>query len=119
MLKSVRQFKPGDHIIYRVTKHSTKPGPRARKVAPSPHGDNYTYQVDKFWIVDRVLEDGQLLIRTRRGKTRVVSGQDLNLRPPAWWENLLYRGQFPQALSENSSENATAGPTVGSTSPQG
>jgi len=94
-------FNPGDHVIYRVTKHSSCPGPRARAVAPSMNGDDYKYQVDKFWVVDQVLGGGQLQLRTRRGKTRVVSADDRNLRLPRWWENLLYRKQFPTLTNQN------------------
>ncbi|WP_437228872.1 hypothetical protein SH661x_001130 [Planctomicrobium sp. SH661] len=94
-------LKPGDPVIYRMTKHSQCPGPRAKSVAPSPNGDEYKYQVDKFWVVEKVLEDGQVQLRTRRGKTRTIRQDDQNLRPPAWWEVLLYRNYFPQ-LGQNS-----------------
>lgn len=94
-LKLKADFKPGDPVIYRMTKHSQCPGPRAKSVSPSPNGDEYKYLVDKFWIVDRILEDGKLVLRTRRGKTRVISKDDFNLRPPTWWEALLYRNHFP------------------------
>lgn len=87
--------KPGDPVIYRMTKHSRRPGPRARDVVPTPNGDDYCYLVDKFWVVDAVQPDGMLLLRTRRGKTRLVAPQDLNLRSPKWWELLLYRQSFP------------------------
>ncbi|WP_437186458.1 hypothetical protein SH668x_003610 [Planctomicrobium sp. SH668] len=102
-LKSKTEFKAGDPVIYRMTKHSQNPGRRAKSVAPSPNGDDYKYQVDKFWVVDRILDDGQLLLRTRRGKTRVMRPDDFNLRPPAWWEFLLYRSYFP-TKSEASQE---------------
>ncbi len=89
-------FKPGDPVIYRLTKHSCCPGPRAREVAPSANGDDYKYNVDKFWLVDSIMQDGQLLLRTRRGKTRIIRADDQNLRPPRWWEMLIYRRYFPQ-----------------------
>jgi hypothetical protein len=105
-MKMRGQFKPGDPVIYRVTKHSRCPGPRARQIAPSPNGDDYKYLVDKFWIVDQILEDGRLLLRTRRGKTRVISRDDPNLRAPAWWESLIYGVYFPSRTAEPS-ENST------------
>jgi hypothetical protein len=94
-MKMTGMFNPGDHVIYRVTKHSDCPGPRARAISASRNGDEYKYQVDKFWVVDEVLDDGQLRIRTRRGKSRVIPANDRNLRSPAWWEFFLYRNQFP------------------------
>jgi len=98
-------FKPGDLVIYRMTKHSQCPGPRAKGIAPSPNGDEYKYQVDKFWIVDNLLEDGQVQLRTRRGKTRVIRQDDHNLRFASWWELLLYRRHFPQREGASATEN--------------
>jgi len=95
--KAKTLFKSGDPVIYRMTKHSQCPGPRAKGVSPSQHGDEYKYQVDKFWIVDEVLPDGKIRLRTRRGKIRIMKQDDANLRPPAWWESLLYRNYFPQS----------------------
>ncbi len=100
-MKMTCRFTPGDPVIYRVTKHSPCPGPRAKGVSPSRSGEDYSYQVDKFWVVDQVLEGGQLLIRTRRGKTRVIDANDYNLRAPRWWESLLYRRQFPTLDAES------------------
>ena len=98
-MKLRQEFKPGDRVIYRLTKHSRKPGPRARQISPSPNGDDYIYLVDKFWLVDQVLDGGKVLIRTRRGKTRVISARDRNLRPATWWENFLYGQHFPSTTS--------------------
>ena len=52
-------FKVGDCVVYRKTKHSTHPGPRARSINPNPNGDEYTYLVDKYWVVEDVLSDEQ------------------------------------------------------------
>jgi hypothetical protein len=88
-------FKPGDPVIYRVSKTSTDPGPRAQAVFPAEHGDWYSYQVDKFWAVSEVLSDGTLALVTRRGKQHVVSPDDLRLRPARWWERWFYKDRFP------------------------
>jgi len=88
-------FKVGDWVIYRVTKHSRQPGPRAKGVAPTPRGDDYTYVVDKFWVVDEVRED-TLLLRTRRGKTHEIAQNDPLLRRARFWERWLFGGKFPQ-----------------------
>lgn len=95
MIKAKRQYKSGDPVIYRVTKSSACPGPRAKDITPAEHGETYTYQVDKFWLIDQLLDGNRALIRTRRGKTRIVELSDVNLRPARWWELLLHRAQFP------------------------
>ncbi len=87
--------QPGDPVIYRVQKNSTDPGPRAREVHPSQHGELYSYQVDKFWAVAEVLSDGSLKLVTRTGKQHIVSADDPRLRAARWWERWLYRNRFP------------------------
>lgn len=90
------EYRSGDLVVYTKTKYSTNPGPRARSVQPARQGDGYNYTVDKFWLVDEVLDDGQLQLRTRRGKTNTVAADDPNLRRASWWERLLYGGRFPR-----------------------
>ncbi len=90
------RFSAGDPVIYRKSKHSTTPGPRARCVDPARHGEEYTYIVDKFWVVVEVRSDKCLLLATRRGKQHIVECTDPNLRHARWWEKLLYRERFPK-----------------------
>lgn len=92
---SQAMFKRGDAVIYRVTKRSPRPGPRAERVDPEPLGEDYTYTVDKFWRVDAVQDGGLLRVRTRTGKIRVIAQDSPNLRRPRWWESLLHRRRFP------------------------
>ncbi len=93
-------FAVGDWVIYRKTKHSPVPGPRAENVLPAEHGDDYCYTVDKFWIVTGVLPGGRLVLKTRRGKTHTVSQADPNLRKANWWERRRYRSRFELLKSE-------------------
>lgn len=95
-----RKFHINDFVVYSVTKHSCKPGSRARNIAPAPRGETYTYQVDKYWVVDEVLSDDSLVLRTRRGKTRVVSSDDPNIRRPGLWEKLIIRNRFPEPQTQ-------------------
>ena len=90
--------KTGDWMIYRKTKFSTTPGPRASAVAPSRHGEGYSYIVDKFWVVAETLGDNRLRLRTRRGKEHVIRADDPNLRPARWWENLFFGSRFPKSV---------------------
>ena len=96
-------FSPGDWIVYCKTKFSRHPGPRARGIQPTEHGDGYVYMVDKYWVVDEVLGDGRLKLRTRRGKVHTVQPHDLCLRRPTLWERLIRRNRF-----EEIEENAVA-----------
>ena len=50
-------FQPGDCVIYRKQKYSLRPGPHAKVISPAPHGDYYSYCVDKFWRVIAVQAD--------------------------------------------------------------
>lgn len=87
-------YRPGDHVVYVATKHSTHPGPRAEQVQPETHGEGYTYDVKKYWTVVRVQEDDIETV-TRRGKRRVVRAADPRLRPARWWERMFLSSRFP------------------------
>ncbi len=91
-----RQYRRGDLVIFRVTKCSYRPGPRARNIHPAPHGESYSYAVDKFWTVVEELGDDMLLLQTRRGKTHRVNAHDPHLRHATWWERVRHGARFPQ-----------------------
>ncbi len=91
-----KKFDVGDWVIYRITKGSAHPGPRAKDVYPAPKGEGYRYHVDKFWVVTEVCEGGKVRVRTRRGKEHVVSEDDPLLRRANWWDRLWHRSRFPQ-----------------------
>jgi hypothetical protein len=90
------KWKAGDWVIYRKQKSGLSPGPRAQAVTPAHKGDSYHYIVEKYWTVERVLADGRLSLRTRRGKVHVVEANDWRLRSPRWWERLLFGRRFPR-----------------------
>ncbi len=58
-------------------------------------GDDYSYLVDKFWMVAEVLPNNQLRLVTRRGKYRVISAADPLLHKAGWWQRFRNRGRFP------------------------
>lgn len=82
-------------VIYAMPKRSRQPGPRARSIHPAPMGDDYAYVVDKFWVVAEMIGDDQVLLKTRRGKTRIVQIEDPLLRKARWWERWRHRSRFP------------------------
>ena len=88
------RFAPGDWVFYRKLKHSSSPGLRARNISAAANGDGYNYFVVKFWIVEEVLADGQIKLRTRQGKTHIKSVFDPNLRRVAWWQRWIYKHHF-------------------------
>lgn len=91
------QYKSGDLVVYTISKLSPQPGPRARSVLPLECGDDYSYVVDKYWMVVEADENGKVLIVTRTGKTRTVSASDPLLRKASWWQLLRFRDRFPRA----------------------
>jgi hypothetical protein len=101
------EYHPGDWVIYRKTKFSTHPGPRAQNVNPATGGEQYAYTVDKFWVVKNVLADGNLLVNTRRGKSHRVNADDPDLHRARWWERILYRRRFVSIL--NGQQQSTPG----------
>lgn len=95
-------FQLGDQLIFRQSKISSHPTPRAKNVRPSRKGDNYSYVVDKFWVVAATLPSGEIVAQTRRGKQRVLSTDDPNLRRANWLERIVYRHRFPRLASLDS-----------------
>ncbi len=96
------QWSQGDWAIYRKSKVSTSPGPRATNVVASQKGDSYTYIVDKFWVVEELLPDDELRMRTARGKTHVVRQDDPCLRRPSLVQRMVWRNRFRRIeVSEN------------------
>lgn len=89
-----QNLQPGDFVIYRKSKQSTQPGPRAANVQPARNGDNYSYTVDKFWIVEEVMEDGTVIAATRRGKKNEIRSDDPLLKRANLLERFLYRSRF-------------------------
>lgn len=91
-----RTYRRGDLVIYRMSKQSLHPGPRARDVAPARFGDLYSYTVEKFWVVADVEPDaGTLRLVTRKGKAHRVDENDPNIRHANWWERWWYGRKFP------------------------
>ena len=88
-------FRPGDVVVYRKQKSSLHPGPHARDIHPAPHGDLYSYSVDKFWRVIAVQPNNTLVVRTRRGKQHKIAADDPALRRAHWWKWLLFGHRFP------------------------
>ena len=87
-------FKRHDWVVYRKQKSSAAPGPRASDVHPAGKGEMYNYMVDKYWVVEEVLDGGKIQLCTRRGKRNVVDANDSQLRLASWWERWIYRGRF-------------------------
>ena len=92
-------LKPGDAVVYHLSKVSADPGPRAKDVHPAEFGETYRYLVDKFWTVAEVRSNGELVLVTRRGKQHVLAATDPCLRPARWWERWIYRSRFPDLTS--------------------
>lgn len=104
-MNSRNHWNPGDWAVYRKSKRSTSPGPRAANIVAAEKGESYTYVVDKFWVVESILPDNQIRVRTARGKMHVIALDDPNLRRPSWLQRLIWRDRFREA--EASSDQPT------------
>jgi signal peptidase I len=93
--------EPGDPIVYRKQKVSTHPSPRAYGIHPASQGDTYVYFIDKFWTVEKVLRDGQIVVATRTNKHVYLRPNDPNLHKAGWYERLRYWKRFPHLSDED------------------
>ncbi len=114
-----RRFKIDDWVVYTREKHSLSPGKRAKNISPSPYGEMYSYEVDKFWIV-RQIDDSEVVLETRTGKQHTITAKDRRLRKPSWWEKLFYSERFPRKRipgkdlpNDGSVRNPTTSPSPG------
>ena len=110
-----RQFQRGDRVVYRKTKHSLHPGPRAQDVFPAPGGDDYSYIVDKYWTVTDLTGD-RIVVVTRRGKTHVLDKNDPNLRHARFWERWFLGNRFPDESTRSDESTASSEPARGASS---
>lgn len=90
------KYQIGEPVVYRVHKRSRSPGPRAQCIHPARHGEDYSYEVAKYWMVEHVGREGLLIARTRRGKRHLLDANDRRLRPARWWERVWLHDRFPQ-----------------------
>ena len=93
---AIRNPKVGDWVVYAKDKHSGSPGQRAQEIKASSKGDGYSYLVDKYWVIKEVLDDGHLVLGTRRGKEHVIAVDDPALRGATLWERFLRASRFPR-----------------------
>lgn len=103
----VNRFSVGDRVVYVRDKVSERPGKRAKNVFPAPHGETYTYEVEKYWLVDQILNEDQVVVRTRRGKLHTIPTSDPRLRKARWWEKFFLASRFPSL--EESAKPSPAG----------
>ena len=94
---STTEYKTGDVVIFRIVKRSSHPGRRAEGILPEPRGEDYLYEVNKYWLVSDKRQDGTVVLITRRGKQHIVHSDNPRLRPAKWWERVIYRRRFPNS----------------------
>ena len=88
------RIKTGEFVIFSKPKMSTHPSPRAKEIYPAQHGDTYSYIIEKFWKVVRILDDNTIEIETRRGKRRRLNKDTPLLRKPGLLERFVFRNRF-------------------------
>jgi hypothetical protein len=93
---SVQRLRVGDKVVFAKEKASLSPGPRAKDVSPAAKGDEYSYIVEKYWLVKELMADDRVCLITRRGKEHVISMHDPRLRRANVWERLFLGGRFPK-----------------------
>jgi hypothetical protein len=91
----MQSYSSGDCVVYRKIKRKSRPARRARNVQPSPKGETYAYEIDKYCRVLEVDREGNVVLLTRRSGPLTVAASDPNLRKAKWWERRFRIGLFP------------------------
>ena len=92
----IHPLRAGDLVVFAKEKNSLSPGRRAKEVSPAAKGDEYSYIVEKYWLVKELLDDNRACLVTRRGKQHTVALDDPRLRRPNLWERWVLRDRFPR-----------------------
>lgn len=93
-------FKVGQTVVYRKAKTSTSPGMRAINVRPASSGENYRYEVEKYWVVSSIIDADRIELQTRSGKCHIVSCGDDRLRHASVVERFFMSDRFPKISNE-------------------
>jgi hypothetical protein len=64
-------------------------------VYPSAHGEEYSYVVDKYWTVEREVDETTVEVRTRRGKRHRLSRDDPHLKRARILDRIFHASRFP------------------------
>ena len=106
------RFQPGDWVVFRKTKFGERPTDRAVEVTPCPNGDGYTYQVDKYWVVESMRPDGRVVVRTRRGKQHVIDAEDRRFRRANLIDRILRRSRFTETADKLNTPPSVGEPSI-------
>jgi hypothetical protein len=90
-----KDYEVGDWVVFRKQKRGVAPSPRAKNLRPAQHGDEYGYEIEKYWCVCGKLPGGRIEVVTRRGKRHVVDSSDPRLRLANWLERWFLAAKFP------------------------
>ncbi|MBY0586621.1 hypothetical protein K2X85_05560 [bacterium] len=104
-------YRVGDAVVFRIIKCSNHPGPRAARISPEPHGEQYQYEVDKYWTVADVQQDGSIVLQTRRGKRHTVLANNPRLRRASLLERIIYKSRFPNPSNADENDSVTRAST--------
>lgn len=85
----------GTRVVYTGTRHSPQPDPDARQLRPAPRGEDYSYVLDEYATVSRVLEDGAVEVLTSAGRRLTLAADDPRLRRASLIEERFHRDRFP------------------------
>ena len=107
----IGSFNQNDWVVYTREKHSLSPGKRAKNISPAPRGEMYSYEVDKYWVV-RQVQDGVVVLETRRGKQHSLPIGDSRLRKANLWERLFFSRRFPEKSIPNPTDFVNGTPKV-------
>lgn len=99
-------YRAGDKVVYVQDQYSSHPGPLAKNVLATIKGELYQYQTEQYWIVQRVLPNGLLEVRTDEQQLRLVAASDAHLRPATLREKLFGWPPFGHSQRRAASDDA-------------
>lgn len=88
------KFKKGDWVVYRKQKRGAIPTKRAINIHPFEKGEQYSYQIEKFWVVQDVLPDDKVILCTIKGNKKTVNTKDPGLYKASLLQRFFLRNKY-------------------------
>lgn len=93
-------YREDEKVVYLYDRSSSHPDPTGKNVFASKKGEQYQYQVEKYWVVTRILDDDVVEAISRSGTVHEIDCHDPRLRKATWWERIFKSNAFPQRTKQ-------------------
>lgn len=93
-------YSEDEKVVYLYDHSSSHPDPAGKNVFASKKGEQYQFQVEKYWVITRILDDDRVEATSRSGTVHEIDRHDPRLRKATWWERIFKSKAFPERMKQ-------------------